>query len=240
MSRMKNFSLILLGFASVLGIVWLVQRRRGETGDMSAWRQVLIRWHGAEKAPQLTEAVRQRRAVLIEEASLPENQALREHLKENILPGLALYQVVLKEQDGDQSAALAEVDEAFRAETMPKYRLLLAPLKVVPAPFRLFRFIFPQMMKQYPAEGWEIAYVENSNDKVAFNITRCFYLNTLTTYGTPELTAVFCKGDDLMAEFFPPDIHFVRLHTLGRGDQVCDFQYCRNGNGITTSASYME
>jgi hypothetical protein len=227
MSRTKNFSLILLGFASVLGIVWLVRRRRGETGDMSAWRQVLIRWHGAEKAPQLTEAVRQRRAVLIEDSSLLENQALREHLKENILPGLALYQVLLQEHAGDQQAALAEVDEAFRAEALPKYRFLLMPLKVLPAPFRFFKLILPQVMKQYPAEGWDIAFVENSDDKVAFNITRCFYLNTLTAYGAPELTAVFCKGDDMMAECFPPGIRFVRPHTLGRGDQVCDFQYCR-------------
>jgi LPXTG-motif cell wall-anchored protein len=227
MSRTKNYSLILLGIASALGIVWLVRRRREEAADMKAWRQVLMRWHGAEKAGQLTEAVRQQRTVLIAEAAVPDNQALRVHLKENILPGLALYQVLLQECDGDQTAALAEVDEAFRAETLPKYRLLLTPLKVLPAPFRLFKFVFPQVMKQYPAEGWDIAYVENSDDKVAFNITRCFYLNTLTAYGAPELTAVFCKGDDMMAECFPPGIRFVRAHTLGRGDALCDFQYCR-------------
>jgi hypothetical protein len=229
MSRTKNISLILLGFASTLGIIWLVRRRRGETADMSAWRQVLMRWHGAEKAQQLTEAVRQRRTALIAEASMPENKALGSHLIENILPGLALYQVLLQEHDGNQSAALAEVDEAFRAETLPKYRLLLTPLKVLPAPFRLFKFVFPQVMKQYPAEGWDIDYVENSDDKVAFNITRCFYLNSLTAYGAPELTAVFCKGDDMMAECFPPGIRFIRLHTLGRGDAMCDFRYCRNG-----------
>lgn len=227
MSRTKNFSLILLGFASVLGIVWLVRRRRGETADMSAWRQVLLRWHGAEKAPQLTEAVRQRRTTLIAEASLPENKALASHLIENILPGLALYQVLLQEHAGDQQAALAEVDEAFRAEALSKYRLFLMPLKVLPAPFQLFKFILPQVMKQYPAEGWDIAYVEDSDDKVAFNITRCFYLNTLTAYGAPELTAVFCKVDDMMAECFPPAIRFVRSHTLGRGDVLCDFQYYR-------------
>jgi hypothetical protein len=194
---------------------------------MSAWRQVLIRWHGAEKAPQLTEAVRQRRTTLIAEATLPENKALASHLIENILPGLALYQVLLQEHAGDQQAVLAEVDEAFRAEALHKYRLLLMPLKVLPAPFQLFKLILPQVMKQYPAEGWDIAFVENSDDKVAFNITRCFYLNTLTAYGAPELTAVFCKGDDMMAECFPPGIRFVRPHTLGRGDALCDFQYCR-------------
>ena len=58
-------------------------------------------------------------------------------------------------------------------------------------------------------------------------MTRCFYLNTLTAYGTPELTASFCKSDEVMAELLPPSIRFVRPHTLGRGDALCDFQYCR-------------
>ena len=227
MSRTKNYSLMLLGITSALGIVWLVRRKHGEAADMKAWQQVLTQRHGAEKAEQLTEAVRQKRTVLIAEACMPENQALRVHLKENILPGLALYQVLLQEHDGDQLAALAEVDEAFRAETLTMYRLIFTPMKILPAPFRLLKFIFPQLMKQYPAEGWDIAYVENSNDRIAFNITRCFYLNTLTAYDAPELTASFCKGDDLMAECFPPGIRFVRLHTLGRGDELCDFQYCR-------------
>lgn len=105
--------------------------------------------------------------------------------------------------------------------------MLLAPLRILPAPFRLFKFAFAQMMKKFPSEGWEIVYIEDSNERVAFNMTRCFYLNTLTAQGAPELTASFCKSDEVMAELFPPSIRFVRLHTLGHGDAVCDFQYCR-------------
>jgi hypothetical protein len=50
----------------------------------------------------------------------------------------------------------------------------------------------------------------------------------------------YCKGDDMMAEYFPPGIRFVRPHTLGRGDALCDFQYCRNEKGITASDSSMD
>jgi hypothetical protein len=108
-----------------------------------------------------------------------------------------------------------------------KSRLLFTPMKALPAPFQLFKLVFPQIMKKFPAEGWDITYIENDDDKVAFNITRCFYLNTLAAYGAPELTASFCKCDDVMSECFPPAINFVRPHTLGRGDALCDFQYCR-------------
>lgn len=194
---------------------------------MHVWQQVLIKNHGAEKAQQLAAAIRQQCTTLIAETSMPENYVLRGHLKANILPGLALYRVLLKEYDGDQQAALAEVDNAFRAQTLAKYRLLLAPLKVMPTPFRLFKLAFSQMMKKFPAEGWNFSFVENSVDQIAFNATSCFYLNTLTALGAPELTASFCKSDDVLAELFPPSILFIREHTLGRGDIVCDFKYCR-------------
>jgi len=227
MSRTKSYSLFILGFASALGIAWLVRQRLKEIGGLRAWQQVLIRHHGAEKAHQLTAAVRQQHAALVAETPIPENQALRRHVKDNILPGLALYRVLLQEHDGNQQAALVEVDEAFRTWTLAKSRLLLAPLKILPAPFRVFKLAFAQMMKKFPVEGWDFTYIENNDNKVAFNATRCYYLNTLTVCGAPELTASFCKSDDVMAELFPPSIRFVRPHTLGRGDVVCDFQYCR-------------
>jgi hypothetical protein len=227
MSGKKSSALFVLGFASALGLAWLVRYSREEISGLRAWRQVLIRRHGVEKAQSQVAAIRQQYATLITENRMPENQALHWHLRRKILPGLALYRVLVREQAGDQQAALDEVNEAFRSYTLSKSHMLFAPLKLLPNSFPLFKLIFPQMMKAFPAEGWDFTYLENSHDRVAFNATRCFYLNTLTAHGAPELTASFCKTDDVMAEAFPSSIRFVRLHTLGRGDAVCDFQYCR-------------
>ena len=227
MSRVKRYLPLILGIASALGLAWLIRKQHGSTGFPRIWQQVLNRLHGVEKAQVLATAAYQQHAALLASTPMPENKALRWHLTRNILPGLALYQVLLKEHEGDKPGALAEVEEAFRAWTTAKSRMLLAPLKVLPEPFRLFKLVFAQMMKQFPADGWDITYIANDNDKLAFNMTRCFYLNTLSALGAPELTALFCKGDDVMAEFFPPSISFVRHHTLGRGDDLCDFQYCR-------------
>ena len=90
-----------------------------------------------------------------------------------------------------------------------------------PIPFRLFKLAASLQMKAFPPDGWEITYLENSNSRLAFNMTRCFYQNTLTEFGVPELTAAFCKTDDIMAEMFPATMRFVREHTLGRGDALC-------------------
>lgn len=227
MSRTKKLFFLVLGIASALGIAWLAQQRRDAIRGMRTWRQVLTKYYGPGKTQRLENAIRRQYAHLTSRTEWPPNQALRWHLKENLLPGLALYHVLLEEHQGNQAAALAEVDEAFRAWTLAKSRALLAPLKVFPAPFKFFRLALAQTMKRFPSDGWDFEYVENSDNRVAFNGTRCFYLETLTAYGAPELTASFCKTDDVMAECFPPAIRFIRLHTLGRGDAVCDFQYQR-------------
>lgn len=227
MSRTKNISLIAVGVAAGLGVVWFVRRRPAEISGLPEWQSVLAERHGIREARRLAELIRQAYGSLLAERPLPKNPALRRHVTRNILPGLALYRVLLQESNGDRQAALEMVDMALRESTLVKSRRLLAPMKILPTPFWLVRLFFKIQMTAFPAEGWDFHFTEDNNERFAFNATRCFYLNTLTTYGAPELTASFCKTDDVMAELFPPTVRFVRPHTLGRGNELCDFQYCR-------------
>ncbi len=227
MSHKKGSAAFLLGIASALSLAWLIRRRSVEVSGLSAWRRTLARHYGGQRARELAAAVQTGYTILAAGASMPEDRKLRWHLKDKILPGLALYQVLLNEQKGDKQAALSVVEEALCSETRANSRLLYAPLKLLPDAFPVLKIVFPYMMRSYPAEGWDFSHLENSDDRVAFNATRCFYLNTLTRYNAPELTASFCRTDDVMAEALPPSIRFIRPHTLGRGDALCDFQYCR-------------
>ena len=54
----------------------------------------------------------------------------------------------------------------------------------------------------------------------------CFFLKVLSAYGAPELTAHFCKLDDLLFGNIP-GISWERTQTLGRGDECCNFRFCR-------------
>lgn len=228
MSSTKNHAFFLLGAATALGITWIIRQRRQEISGLRAWRSTLVEQHGEQKARQLAEAIQQRYVVLCAGRTMPENPTLRQNLKESILPGLALYQVLLQEHGGDRQAALAEVDAAFRAQWLARGRLMAAPLKILPDPFQVFKQALKLQLKLFfPAEGWKSEFIEDSADRLAFRTIHCFCLDTLTADGAPELTASFCKTDDVMAEYFPPSIRFVRPHTLGRGDAMCDFQYCR-------------
>jgi len=175
---------------------------------------------------QLVWHIRQEYRQMLLGGDLPVDRALRQHYTRKILPGLALYRVLLREGGLERQDALAVVDGCFRAEVRANSRFLMAPFKILPEPFRLFRRAFGKRMQAFPAAGWDTTYLENSDSQVALKITRCYYLDTLTSLGAPELTSSFCKTDVVMAEMFPPSIRFEREQTLADGGSQCDFRYC--------------
>lgn len=233
MSRTRSTGIVVLAAGSALGLAWLAGERIREVSALYFWWKRYVRRWGEIEAGCLEAAFQEELRLLVSECPPPKNAALRRHLVENILPGLAMYRILLREYKGDRQAALREVDVVLRSRTLASNRIKLAPLLLVPIPFWLFRLAFRVQMKAFPVEGWDFQYIEDSPNRVAFNATRCFYLNTLTALGAPELTASFCKTDDVMAELFPPSVRFIRPHTMGRGDPLCDFQYCRVGKFTT-------
>jgi hypothetical protein len=153
-------------------------------------------------------------------------RALRQHLEERILPGIALYQVLL-EDVGAREAAMEIVDEVFWEWGISSRR---APERAgrLPLFYWLIRFMMKPMMRWgFPEQGWETEWVEVSGDVIAFDISRCFYLDVLEQYGVPELTAQYCRLDDLIAEDLSPYVRWNRRRTLGRGDECCDFRFER-------------
>jgi L-2-amino-thiazoline-4-carboxylic acid hydrolase-like protein len=150
--------------------------------------------------------------------------ALRWHLTYQILPGLALYQALKEDaaqRGSTQAAALAETGATL--ERLDVLGPLLRRTRWLPNAPALIRLTFPPMMKLYPAEGWDIRIEEQSRQRIAFKVSRCFYLDVLTAYGAPELTAHYCQLDDVAYRELPPSVQWERTTTLGRGGPYCDF-----------------
>jgi hypothetical protein len=223
----RNRFWIVLGFASgTLGVIWLMRRARQTPAPWSWTKPILVRIHGEEIGNQLVLRAEARYRILLEKRPLTQHRALRRHLTRSILPGLALYQILLEHHRGDQQVALDEMDQVFEAWTTGRRINQMVLLHWLPSPFTVFRAAFELLWRtSFPPEGWGVEWVENSNRRIAFDIRRCFYKDTLTTYGSPELTSHFCRGDDLLAEMFPPSIGYRRTTTLGRGGDRCDFRY---------------
>ena len=191
-----------------------------------AMQRALAEGRGEVEATMLAARVRGRYGELHTVRPRFANLALRFHLERNILPGLALFQVLCEESD-DREAALAETEMLFGA-TFKGLRGMVNLLGRLPDPFPLHRRIAHWVSRfGFPPPGWEIEPVEDSDQCIAFNVHRCFYLDVLTAYGARDLTALYCKMDDITYAALPPSIAWERTKTLGRGDDCCDFRWSR-------------
>ena len=76
--------------------------------NLKTWQRALIEKHGEVKGAILAARIQARYQALYDERPHFTHLALRWHLEQKILPGLALYQV-LSQENSDQDAVLAEV-----------------------------------------------------------------------------------------------------------------------------------
>jgi 2-dehydropantoate 2-reductase len=203
------------------------------------WQRVLARRRGATEAARLMVQAEERYDELHAGRPRYSNRAMRWHLEARILPILALYQT-LRADIGDQDVALAEVVDLFHM-VFASRRRRIALLRLLPDPFPLFRWIGRRtMQRSYPEEGWTTEWVADDEQRLAFNIRRCLYVDTLTAYGAPELMPHICAFDDWMFETLPPTIAWERTTTLGRGGDRCDFCWRRVSPSQPTSASHQQ
>jgi hypothetical protein len=195
--------------------------------NLKTWQRALIEKHGEVQGAILAARAQARYEELYNERPRFTHPALRWHLEQNLLPGLALYQV-LREEDNERDAALAETGSLLAiGSTSRALNHLMNMRKHLPLPFAFFRQILRVSLLAYPQQGWDIERREDSETSFAFNIHRCFYLDVLTAYGAPELTAMFCQLDDLAYAALTPSIRWERTKTLGRGGDCCDFRWSR-------------
>ena len=216
------------GLALGAGMFWAVSGGEKLALPWSAWQGGLIERHGEEEGRHLlAEAMRRWRALV---ASYPQplpKPPLRNHLVNNILTGLALYQTLLEAHGGDGPAALAEIEPLFHTWTQALYGGLMKTFHRLPFVFWFFRLGIVANMFGFSTETWRTTWLEDNSRRVAFDHFKCPYVDTLAHYEAPELTPYFCKIDDWMAEMLPPSIAFKRTQTLANGGEYCDFCYER-------------
>ena len=207
--------------------------RHHQMPNLKIWRRALTEKHGEVQGAILAARVQTRYEALYNERPHFTHPALRWHLEQKILPGLALYQVLSKESN-DQDAVLAEVGSLL-VLGLRVFTKFVNMYRYLPLPFAIRRQILRASLLAFPQQGWDIDQIEQSERSFAFTIHRCFYLDVLTAYDAPELTALYCRLDDLLYATLSPSIRWERTKTLGRGDDCCDFRWSRvkPGQGTT-------
>lgn len=189
----------------------------------------MSRWVDEQVAPDLdalTAEMRTRYWHHVAQVAWPSKRAMQLHLTMSILPGAALYGALRERglpagEAVDAVAALIarrSASRRARLERLTRHRLVrTAFLPLAQLVTRVF----------FPSPGWETHWRERSGTAVAFDMSRCYFLDTFTALGMPELTRAFCAGDDVMYADLCPQLRWLRTGTLATGAPVCDFRFER-------------
>jgi len=74
----------------------------------------------------------------------------------------------------------------------------------------------------------EIQMLEQTPDRLSFNVVRCRYAEMYRALGLADLGAsLSCQRDFALVEGFNPDIALERTQTLMQGASFCDFRFRR-------------
>jgi hypothetical protein len=164
--------------------------------------------------------------ALARTTSWPRNPVLRWHLAGYLLPGVALYRGL--QTEGRSTGSAAEVVGTLLEDDTQGRRRRLERLGRRPGFFVTFAvMVRPLTRLTYPPSGWRAEWLEVSRNRIAFDMTGCFYLDTLTQLGAPELTPVLCRVDDLLYEGVSPELTWRRTTMLSTGGERCDFRFER-------------
>ncbi len=192
---------------------------------LSFMQKVIADRFGQRRAEGIASHIQSNYDLLYARRPIFSNAALRDHLESWILPGLALYQS-FRAEGMTEAEALDETRYMLTGlinRVRTRWINLLAHL---PGTYTLFRRMVRRTMnRRFVQPGFDLEWIEDSPRRIAFTMKQCLYHNTLTAYGAPELTAIYCHLDDIWGAALLPKVIFERPHTIGRGDSVCDFCY---------------
>ena len=78
-------------------------------------------------------------------------------------------------------------------------------------------------------DALNIEVIEESEEVLSFNVTRCRYAELYNSLGVGDLGTIFsCTRDFALIEGFNPDVSLTRTQTIMEGAPFCDFRYRLN------------
>lgn len=188
-------------------------------------RESLATFYGEKAGPIFLDAekILKREIEIMDDRG---NKIVSNHLKNNILPGYAVYQALLNFGEGKEVAIkFVEVEMCAAVQRMAKLCKKLSNKKYG---YSIFKLGFGFVVKfGYPKQGWTVEYIEKSNKRVCFNITTCLYCEELEKRNSFELCSAFCQTDHAAYDSLAPAVVFKRKGTLASTGNQCDFCFER-------------
>lgn len=187
----------------------------------ATWKSAIASRFDPKTAKQLWLATRAKYVELSHIEKHP--TAAEEHLAA-IVPSIALH-LSARDIGLPTDLSLDIIHNVAMQNAKAKARFMKV-LKHVPGAFRLFRFFSPRILKRdYAKAGFEVEWIEESQNRIAFNIKKCLYVDLFRKYDCVEIGPIYCRIDDYWYEPLAPTIHWTRTGTLASGASCCDFRF---------------
>ena len=166
-------------------------------------------------------AQRRYQKLCLENSSDP--KALRAHTFKRLYTAIAAYEALREDGIGQEKAVwyIREYFQRFAAAYVPH---LQRTIRIFRLAKRIPALFTKTSVKSFGTDaGFEYEFPESSGNEARFNIVHCPYYETCKRYGCPEITHVFCDGDDAGYGNLHPMLKWGRTKTIGRGGDCCDF-----------------
>ena len=140
----------------------------------------------------------------------------------NLLTSLAMV-MVLEENGKTRDDAIRSVADAMYEYIRPQ----ITSMKKLSAKGWFVTFLkltMPLKFKKTLGYGWDVEFPTCPKDTFSMTTHKCIYQQIFTKYGMPEMTAVFCKVDDILYSNLP-GAEFLYTQQIGTGGSMCDYSF---------------
>ncbi len=88
------------------------------------------------------------------------------------------------------------------------------------------KFSMPIKFRHTLGYGWDVEFPQRPKDVFSMTTHKCIYQQLFSKYGMPEMTAVFCKVDDILYSNLPC-AEFTYTEQIGTGGTMCDYSFIK-------------
>ena len=90
----------------------------------------------------------------------------------------------------------------------------------------MLKVMMPVKFRRTLGYGWRVSFPKAPSDKFTMITHACIYAQIFAKYGMPEMTAGFCRVDNILYDSLP-NTAFTCTERIGEGGSVCDYTYQR-------------
>ncbi len=88
----------------------------------------------------------------------------------------------------------------------------------------MLKITMPIKFKWTLGYGWDVEFPKCGKNEFSMTTHKCIFRQIFEKYGMPEMTAVFCKVDDILYSDLPR-ADFLYTQQIGTGGTMCDYSF---------------